>query len=121
MKIIDFLVELEKGDIPEKIIYNNHLFVYDSGCKDYKDNNSDWFFENYITDMRILSQEIMIINDENDLSINKNDFDKLVEERAAYKAKLNMVKDLVMNSDFGDCTFKNDILDILGDDKDEQN
>ena len=50
-----------------------------------------------------------------------NYFDKLVEERAAYKAKLNMVKDLVMNSDFGDCTFKNDILDILGDDKDESN
>ena len=46
---------------------------------------------------------------------------ELDEEVCTYKAKLNMVKDLVMNSDFGDCTFKNDILDILGDDKDEQN
>ena len=50
-----------------------------------------------------------------------NYFDKLVEERSTYKAKLNMVKDLIINSDFGDCIFKNDILDILGDDKDEQN
>lgn len=48
-----------------------------------------------------------------------NYFDKLVEEHATYKAKLNMAKDLIINSDFGDCTFKNDILDILGDDKDE--
>lgn len=121
MKVIDFLVELEKGNIPEKIIYDDCLFVYDSEGEDYKNNKTEWFFENYIRDISILSEEIMIINDENDLSINKNDFDKLVEERAAYKAKLNMVKDLVMNSDFGDCTFKNDILDILGDDKDEQN
>lgn len=121
MKVIDFLVELEKGNIPDKIIYDDCLFVYDSEGEDYKNNKTEWFFENYIRDMSILSQEIMIINDENDISINKNDFDKLVEERAAYKAKLNMVKDLVMNSDFGDCTFKNDILDILGDDKDEQN
>lgn len=80
MKVIDFLVELEKGNIPGKIIYDNHLFVYDREFKDYKDNNSDWFFENYIRDMSILFQEIMIINDENDLSINKNDFDKIQEE-----------------------------------------
>lgn len=89
MKIIDFLVELEKGDIPEKIIYDNHLFVYDSECKDYKDNNSDWFFENYIRDMSILSQEIMIINDENDISINKNDFDKIQEEINKIYEKIN--------------------------------
>lgn len=44
MKVIDFLVELEKGDIPEKIIYNNHLYVYDSGCKDYKSEDCLWFF-----------------------------------------------------------------------------
>lgn len=119
MKIIDFLVELEKGDIPEKIIYNNRLFVYDSGCKDYKSEDCLWFFDEVIGDMSILSQEIMIINDGNNLSINKNDFDKLVEERTTYKAKLNMVKDLVMNSDFENCTFKNYILDILGDEKDE--
>lgn len=48
-----------------------------------------------------------------------NYLDKLVEEHATYKAKLNMVKDLIINSDFENCTFKNDILDILGDDKDE--
>lgn len=78
MKIIDFLVELEKGDIPEKIIYNNHLFVYDSVCKDYKDNNSDWFFENYIRDMSILSQEIMIINDNNLLHA-QNEVNRLMD------------------------------------------
>lgn len=119
MKVIDFLVELEKGNIPEKIIYDDCLFVYDSECKDYKNNNAAWFFDNYIRDMSVLFQEIMIIDDGNNLSINKNDFDKLVEERTTYKAKLNMVKDLVMNSDFENCTFKNDILDILGNDKDE--
>lgn len=40
MKVIDFLVELEKGNIPEKIIYDDCLFVYDSECKDYKNNNA---------------------------------------------------------------------------------
>lgn len=44
---------------------------------------------------------------------------KLVEEHATYKAKLNMVRDLVMNSDkyddgdFEGCMFQNDILDII--------
>ena len=44
---------------------------------------------------------------------------KLVEEHATYKAKLNMVRDLVMNSDkysdsdFEGCVFQNDILDII--------
>lgn len=48
-----------------------------------------------------------------------DDYDKLVEERDTYKAKLNMVKDLVMNSDkyddgdFEGCVFQNDILDII--------
>lgn len=43
----------------------------------------------------------------------------LVCERDTYKAKLNMVKDLVMNSDkysdsdFEGCVFQNDILDII--------
>lgn len=47
---------------------------------------------------------------------------KLVEEHATYKAKLNMVRDLVMNSnkyddsDFEGCVFQNDILDIIGGD-----
>ena len=47
---------------------------------------------------------------------------KLVCERDTYKAKLNMVKDLVMNSDkysdsdFEGCVFQNDILDIIGGD-----
>lgn len=77
MKVIDFLVELEKGNIPEKIIYDNHLFVYDSVCKDYKDDNSDWFFENYIRDMSILSQEIMIIND--NLLVAQNEVNRLMD------------------------------------------
>ena len=55
------------------------------------------------------------------LRINKflDDYDKLVEEHATYKVKLNMVRDLVMNSDkysdsdFEGCVFQNDILDIL--------
>ena len=44
---------------------------------------------------------------------------ELKDERDMYKAKLNMVKDLVMNSDkyddsdFEGCVFQNDILDIL--------
>ena len=80
MKVIDFLVELEKGNIPEKIIYHDCLFVYDSECKDYKNNNATWFFDNYIRDMSVLFQEIMIIDDGNNLSINKNDFDKIQEE-----------------------------------------
>lgn len=80
MKVIDFLVELEKGNIPEKIIYDDCLFVYDSECKDYKNNNAAWFFHNYIRDMSVLFQEIMIIDDGNNLSINKNDFDKIQEE-----------------------------------------
>lgn len=47
------------------------------------------------------------------------DFYDLVCERDTYKAKLNMVKDLVMNSDkyddgdFEGCVFQNDILDII--------
>lgn len=50
----------------------------------------------------------------------KDEYDKLVEERDTYKAKLNMVRDLVMNSDkysdsdFEGCVFENDILDIIG-------
>ena len=44
---------------------------------------------------------------------------ELDEEVHTYKAKLNMVKDLVMNSDkysdsdFEGCVFQNDILDII--------
>ena len=47
------------------------------------------------------------------------DFYDLVYERDTYKAKLNMVRDLVMNSDkysdsdFEGCVFQNDILDII--------
>ena len=49
----------------------------------------------------------------------KNKIYALENERDVYKAKLNMVKDLVMNSDkyddsdFEGCVFQNDILDIL--------
>lgn len=58
------------------------------------------------------------------LRINKflDEYDKLVEEHAMYKAKLNMVRDLVMHSDkysdgdFEGCVFQNDILDIIGGD-----
>ena len=77
MKVIDFLVELEKGNIPEKIIYDDRLFVYDSESKDYKANNSGWFFENYIRDMSILSQEIMIIND--NLLVAQNEVNRLMD------------------------------------------
>ena len=44
---------------------------------------------------------------------------ELKDEVTTYKAKLNMVKDLVMNSDkysdsdFEGCVFQNDILDII--------
>lgn len=47
---------------------------------------------------------------------------ELDEEVRTYKVKLNMVKDLVMNSDkysdsdFEGCVFQNDILDIIGGD-----
>lgn len=47
---------------------------------------------------------------------------ELKDEVTTYKAKLNMVKDLVMNSDkyddgdFEGCVFQNDILDIIGGD-----
>lgn len=58
------------------------------------------------------------------LRINKflDEYDKLVEEHATYKAKLNMVRDLVIHSDkysdsdFEGCVFQNDILDIIGGD-----
>lgn len=52
------------------------------------------------------------------LEYNKCVYD-ILEERDTYKAKLNMVKDLVMNSDkysdsdFEGCVFQNDILDII--------
>lgn len=77
MKVIDFLVELEKGDIPEKIIYDDCLFVYDSDGEDYKNNKTEWFFENYIRDMSILSQEIMIIND--NLLVAQNEVNRLMD------------------------------------------
>lgn len=77
MKVIDFLVELEKGNIPEKIIYDNCLFVYDSEGEDYKNNKTEWFFENYIRDMSILSQEIMIIND--NLLVAQNEVNRLMD------------------------------------------
>lgn len=77
MKVIDFLVELEKGNIPEKIIYDDCLFVYDSECKDYKNNDCRWFFENYIRDMSILSQEIIIIND--NLLVAQNEVNRLMD------------------------------------------
>lgn len=47
---------------------------------------------------------------------------ELQDEVHTYKTKLNMVKDLVMNSDkyddgdFEGCVFQNDILDIIGGD-----
>ena len=63
-----------------------------------------------------------IVIDDNGLdylvSLEEN-INKLVEEHATYKAKLNMVRDLVMNSDkyddgdFEGCVFQNDILDII--------
>lgn len=77
MKVIDFLVELEKGNIPEKIIYDDCLFVYDSDGEDYKNNKTEWFFENYIRDMSILSQEIMIIND--NLLVAQNEVNRLMD------------------------------------------
>lgn len=77
MKVIDFLVELEKGNIPEKIIYDDCLFVYDSEGEDYKNNKTEWFFENYIRDMSILSQEIMIIND--NLLVTQNEVNRLMD------------------------------------------
>lgn len=77
MKVIDFLVELEKGNIPEKIIYDDCLFVYDSEGEDYKNNKTEWFFENYIRDMSILSQEIMIIND--NLLVAQNEVNRLMD------------------------------------------
>lgn len=89
MKVIDFLVELEKGNIPEKIIYDDCLFVYDSEGEDYKNNKTEWFFENYIRDMSILFQEITILNEGNNLSINKNDFDKIQEEINKIYEKIN--------------------------------
>lgn len=52
----------------------------------------------------------------------KKENKELKEELNTYKAKLNMVKDLVMNSDkysdsdFEGCVFQNDILDIIGGD-----
>lgn len=55
------------------------------------------------------------------LEYNKCVYD-ILEENATYKAKLNMVRDLVMNSDkysdsdFEGCVFQNDILDIIGGD-----
>lgn len=76
MKVIDFLVELEKGNIPEKIIYDDCLFEYNSDCKDYY-NNNDWFFENYIRDMSVLSQEIMIIDD--NLLVAQNEVNRLMD------------------------------------------
>lgn len=79
MKIIDFLVELEKGDIPEKIIYNNHLFVYDSKCKDYKSEDCLWFFDDVIGDISILSQEIMIINNDYNLLVAQNEVNRLMD------------------------------------------
>ena len=77
MKVIDFLVELEKGNIPEKIIYDDCLFVYDSVCKDYKNNDCRWFFDDYIRDMSILSEEIMIIND--NLLVAQNEVNRLMD------------------------------------------
>lgn len=79
MKVIDFLVELEKGNIPEKIIYDNCLFVYDSEGEDYKNNKTEWFFENYIRDMSILSQEIMIINNDYNLLVAQNEINRLMD------------------------------------------
>lgn len=79
MKIIDFLVELEKGNIPEKIIYNNHLLVYDSGCKDYKSEDCLWFFDEVIGDISILSQEIMIINNDYNLLVAQNEVNRLMD------------------------------------------
>ena len=77
MKVIDFLVELEKGNIPDKIIYDDCLFVYSSEGEDYKNNKTEWFFENYIRDTSILSQEIMIIND--DLLVAQNEVNRLMD------------------------------------------
>ena len=77
MKVIDFLVELEKGNIPEKIIYDNHLFVYDSECKDYKSEDCLWFFDEVIRDISILSQEIMIIDD--NLLVAQNEINRLMD------------------------------------------
>lgn len=77
MKVIDFLVELEKGNILEKIIYDDCLFVYDSEGEDYKNNKTEWFFENYIRDMSILSQEIIIIND--NLLVTQNEVNRLMD------------------------------------------
>ena len=79
MKVIDFLLELEKGNIPEKIIYDDCLFVYNSECKDYKNNNNDWFFENYIKDMSILSQEVMVINNDYNLLVSQNEVNRLMD------------------------------------------
>lgn len=77
MKVIDFLVELEKGNIPGKIIYDDCLFVYDSEGEDYKNNKTEWFFENYIRDTSILSQEIMIIDD--NLLVAQNEINRLMD------------------------------------------
>ena len=99
MKVIDFLVELEKGNIPDKIIYDNRLFVYDSDVKDYiiKNNNNDWFFENYIKDMIILSQEVMVINDDYNLLVAQNEVNRLMDTIKKVNEDLDKLRGSINN------------------------
>ena len=76
MKVIDFLVELEKGNIPEKIIYNNHVYCYEQGSSDYL-YEGQYFIEDCIRGIDDLSEEIMIIND--NLVVAQNEVNRLMD------------------------------------------
>lgn len=94
MKVIDFLVELEKGNIPEKIIYNNHVYCYEPGGKDYL-YEGEYFIEDCIKSVDNLSEEIMIIND--NLLVAQNEVNRLMDAIKKVNEDLDKLRRSITN------------------------
>ena len=94
MKVIDFLVELEKGNIPEKIIYNNHVYCYELAGKDYI-YNGEYFIEDCIKSIDNLSEEIMIID--NNLLHAQNEVNRLMDTIKKVNEDLDKLRRFINN------------------------
>lgn len=62
MKLIDFLVEYEKGIYYEKIVFDNNVFEYDETYGVYRMTTSSMNLMEYFRNKQDLSEEVIILD-----------------------------------------------------------
>lgn len=61
-KVIDVLIAMSKGKPIKSFIYHDYTYKYEEEFNDYKDEDLDWFFNEYSIEL-ILNEEIQIVED----------------------------------------------------------